>query len=241
MASAASCVGHALQQRSVDSSAFWSASCVPPRAGTSVARVLTFASAPGNALKAGFISEPCYNLVYLELAACRLTALPADLARLAPNLRNLNLNYNFLEDVRPLAGLTRMRRLTLVGSRVAAAKALVRVLRGMLNVEMLDFRYAAPARFFLALPLPLLRLRRGRVGAVQSPRGFSRARTSADAPAKPKPQARRRVRPACASVPGGSAARSSPWAGTHPRARGHRCDDSAGRLTRSSLLCVSLG
>ena len=120
----------------------------PLRAGTSACTGTDFAFGPGNPLKAGFISEPCYNLVYLELAACRLTALPADLARLAPNLRNLNLNYNFLEDVRPLAGLTRMRRLTLVGSRVAAAKALVRVLRGMLDVEMLDFRYAAPARFF---------------------------------------------------------------------------------------------
>ena len=43
--------------------------------------------------------------MYLELAACRLTRLPAELARLAPNLRNLNLNYNFVEDVRPLEGL----------------------------------------------------------------------------------------------------------------------------------------
>lgn len=97
--------------------------------------------AAGNPLKAGFISEPCYNLVYLELAACRLTSLPADLARLAPNLRNLNLNYNFLEDVRPLEGLTRMRKLTIIGSRVKVTKQLVKMLRGMLDVEMLDFRY----------------------------------------------------------------------------------------------------
>ncbi|EKM49632.1 uncharacterized protein PHACADRAFT_265191 [Phanerochaete carnosa HHB-10118-sp] len=94
----------------------------------------------GNPLKASWISQPCYNLVYLELAACRLTRLPADLARLAPNVRNLNLNYNFLEDVRPLEGLVRLRRLTLIGSRVQHTKQLVRVLRGMLDVEMLDFR-----------------------------------------------------------------------------------------------------
>ena len=97
----------------------------------------------GNPLKAGFISEPCYNLVYLELAACRLTSLPSGFARLVPNLRNLNLNYNFLEDVRPLEGLTRMRKLTIIGSRVKASKQFVKVLRGMLDVEMLDFRYVA--------------------------------------------------------------------------------------------------
>ncbi|KAJ7465311.1 hypothetical protein FB451DRAFT_1340797 [Mycena latifolia] len=49
----------------------------------------------GNALSANFLSSACYNLVYLELANCRLTALPPGLAALAPNLRALNLNYNF--------------------------------------------------------------------------------------------------------------------------------------------------
>lgn len=96
-------------------------------------------------MKAGFISEPCYNLVYLELAACRLTALP-ELARLTPNVRVLNLNYNFVEDVRALQGLTRLRKLSMIGSRVAASRALVRMLRGMLDVEMLDFRYARFSR-----------------------------------------------------------------------------------------------
>ena len=95
----------------------------------------------GNPLKAGFISEPCYNLIYLELAACRVTALPSDMARLTPNLRVLNLNYNFLEDVRPLQGLTRLRKLTIIGSRVKSMRDFVKILRGMLDVEMLDFRY----------------------------------------------------------------------------------------------------
>ncbi|KAI0088557.1 hypothetical protein BDY19DRAFT_170976 [Irpex rosettiformis] len=95
----------------------------------------------GNPLKAGFISEPCYNLIYLELAACRVTSLPSDMARLTPNLRVLNLNYNFLEDVRPLQGLIRLRKLTIIGSRVKAMRDFVKILRGMLDVEMLDFRY----------------------------------------------------------------------------------------------------
>ncbi|OBZ71437.1 hypothetical protein A0H81_08607 [Grifola frondosa] len=86
------------------------------------------------------MSEACYNLVYLELAACRLTVLPPDLARAIPNVRVLNLNYNFLDDPRPLEGLTRLRKLTIIGSRIKAAKQIVRVLRGMKDVEMLDFR-----------------------------------------------------------------------------------------------------
>ncbi|CAL1713429.1 unnamed protein product [Somion occarium] len=94
----------------------------------------------GNPLKSGFISEPCYNLIYLELAACRLTVLPQDFSRMAPNLRVLNLNYNFLEETWPLDGLTRLRKLTIIGSRINASKHLIRVLRGKQDIEMLDFR-----------------------------------------------------------------------------------------------------
>ncbi|KDR82633.1 hypothetical protein GALMADRAFT_238061 [Galerina marginata CBS 339.88] len=94
----------------------------------------------GNPLKSDFLVEPCYNLVYLELAACRLTALPSGMARLLPNLRVLNLNYNFLEDVRPLEGLTRLQKLTIIGSRLKNTKPLIRLLRQLPDVEMLDFR-----------------------------------------------------------------------------------------------------
>lgn len=94
----------------------------------------------GNKLKTNFIEEACYNLVYLEAAACRLTTLPRELARLAPNLRVLNLNYNFLEDVAALDGLTRLKKLTMIGSRLKGTKPLIRVLQRMPDVEMLDLR-----------------------------------------------------------------------------------------------------
>ncbi|KAG5648392.1 hypothetical protein DXG03_004966 [Asterophora parasitica] len=94
----------------------------------------------GNPLKSGFLSEPCYNLLYLEVAACRLTALPEDLGKLAPNLRALNLNYNFLEDARPLEGLGRLRKLTMIGSRLKGTKPVIRLLQRMPDVEMLDLR-----------------------------------------------------------------------------------------------------
>lgn len=94
----------------------------------------------GNKLKSDFIDEPCYNLIYLEVAACRLEELPPGLGRLVPNLRVLNLNYNFLEDVAGLEGLTRMNRLTLIGSRLKGTKPLIRVLQRMPELEMLDVR-----------------------------------------------------------------------------------------------------
>ncbi|KAF7296502.1 hypothetical protein HMN09_01057000 [Mycena chlorophos] len=93
----------------------------------------------GNALPAGFLSTPCYNLVYLEVARCGLTKLPAGLATLIPNLRALNLNYNFLEDVGGLVGLTRLRKLSVVGARLKATKDIIRVVRGLPAVEALDF------------------------------------------------------------------------------------------------------
>ncbi|KAI6114273.1 hypothetical protein F5141DRAFT_1105535 [Pisolithus sp. B1] len=94
----------------------------------------------GNKLKSDFIDEPCYNLIYLEVAACRLGELPHGLGRLVPNLRVLNLNYNFLEDVAGLEGLTRMNKLTLIGSRLKGTKPLIRVLQRMPELEMLDVR-----------------------------------------------------------------------------------------------------
>ncbi|KAJ7505561.1 hypothetical protein B0H11DRAFT_1796409 [Mycena galericulata] len=94
----------------------------------------------GNALPAGFLASACYNLVYLELANCRLSVLPPGLAALVPNLRALNLNYNFLEDVRGLEGLGRLRKLSVVGARLKGTKEIIRVVRGLSEVEVLDFR-----------------------------------------------------------------------------------------------------
>lgn len=87
------------------------------------------------------MTEACYNLVYLELAACRLTSLAANFSSLVPNVRVLNLNYNFLEDVRPLEGLSRMKKLSIIGSRVKGTKGLIRMVQRMGEIEMVDFRY----------------------------------------------------------------------------------------------------
>ena len=94
----------------------------------------------GNSLKNGFLAESCYNLVYMELAACRLTGLPSNLAQLVPNLRTLNLNYNFLEDVGSLDGLKRLTKVMIIGSRLKSTKPLIRLLQGLPDMEILDLR-----------------------------------------------------------------------------------------------------
>ncbi|EGN98117.1 hypothetical protein SERLA73DRAFT_55375, partial [Serpula lacrymans var. lacrymans S7.3] len=107
----------------------------------------------GNKLRREFIEEPCYNLVYLEVAACRLTSLPREFGRLSPNLRVLNLNYNFLEEAGGLEGLTRLKKLTIIGSRLKGTKGLVRILQRMPDVEMLDFSRMNPCTLGWYLPL----------------------------------------------------------------------------------------
>jgi hypothetical protein len=59
---------------------------------------------------------------------------------MVPNLRALNLNYNFLTEVSPLDGLTRLRKLTIIGSRLAGTKTLIKILQKMPEMELVDFR-----------------------------------------------------------------------------------------------------
>lgn len=98
-----------------------------------------------------FLTSPCYNLIYLELAGCRVSNLPANLGAMVPNIRVLNLNYNFIADVAPLCGLVRLKRLTLVGSRMKGTKGFLKALRNMPDIEMVDIRYAFPIHLFLSI------------------------------------------------------------------------------------------
>ncbi|KAJ7926652.1 hypothetical protein B0H13DRAFT_2561704 [Mycena leptocephala] len=108
----------------------------------------------GNALPADFLVSAHYNLVYLELANCRLLVLPPALTSLIPNLRALNLNYNFLEDIKGLAGISRLRKLSVVGARLKDAKEIIRVVGGLVEMDTLDFRMN-PCTMGWYLPLPL--------------------------------------------------------------------------------------
>ena len=80
------------------------------------------------------------NLVYLELAGCQMVNLPVGFSDSVPNVQVLNLNYNFLTDLSPLTGLSKLRKLTVVGSRMAGTKALVRTAQKLPLLELVDFR-----------------------------------------------------------------------------------------------------
>ncbi|KZT36644.1 hypothetical protein SISSUDRAFT_1063487 [Sistotremastrum suecicum HHB10207 ss-3] len=84
--------------------------------------------------------EPCYCLQYLEIASCGLTTLPSKMADSVPNVRVLNLNYNFLTDSAPLEGLLRLRKLALIASRLSSAKPLIRAFQKMPDLELIDIR-----------------------------------------------------------------------------------------------------
>ncbi|GAA6037397.1 hypothetical protein JCM8097_008549 [Rhodosporidiobolus ruineniae] len=94
----------------------------------------------GNPLPTSFPSEKFFNLVYLELAMCQLTSLPTNLASVIPNVRTLNLDYNFLENLTPLEGLTRLSKLSVVGARLAKARPVANVLSSLVELESVDFR-----------------------------------------------------------------------------------------------------
>lgn len=102
---------------------------------------LTYSLCEGNVLTDHWLApEPCYQLVYLELASCRLTSVPPALSSRAPNLRALNMNYNFVEDITSLGSFSQLRKFSMIGSRLRSAPHLVRALKRLPDVEQLDFR-----------------------------------------------------------------------------------------------------
>ncbi|KAG8797907.1 hypothetical protein FRC16_008385 [Serendipita sp. 398] len=87
-----------------------------------------------------FLDEPCYNLIYLELADCKLTRIPKEIGRVIPNVRVLNLNYNFVSELEGLEQLRRLKKVSMIGSHLRGTKGIVRAMRGMSELEMVDFR-----------------------------------------------------------------------------------------------------
>ncbi|KAK0464720.1 uncharacterized protein EV420DRAFT_1760699 [Desarmillaria tabescens] len=90
--------------------------------------------------KSLFADEACYNLNYLEIAGCAIRELPTMFAQMVPNVRIINLNYNQLKSIEPLRGLRRVKRLSVVGCRLETTRGIVRTLRGMEELEVVDCR-----------------------------------------------------------------------------------------------------
>ena len=81
------------------------------------------------------------NLESLELASTGLQTLPAELGLFCRNLRWLNLNYNAVGDVRPLAGLVQLRQLHIAGNRLSRLRRTAAILKGLAHqLSELDLR-----------------------------------------------------------------------------------------------------
>ncbi|MCO5565318.1 hypothetical protein L7F22_018991 [Adiantum nelumboides] len=83
---------------------------------------------------------PFFGLVYLELSGCQLTSLPEDLAIMVPNLRQLNADYNPLENLPPMNRVSRLKRFSLIGCRIDRSSKLIESLEGCEELSLLDCR-----------------------------------------------------------------------------------------------------
>ena len=80
---------------------------------------------------------PFLNLNTLEMASMGLQSLPGELGLMCKNVRNLNLNYNAIHDIRPLLGITRLQRLQLAGNRLSRLRRTAAVIE-RLSGELLE-------------------------------------------------------------------------------------------------------
>ncbi|ODQ77328.1 hypothetical protein BABINDRAFT_163587 [Babjeviella inositovora NRRL Y-12698] len=90
----------------------------------------------------GKLPRDCYlNVTTLNLSAMNLTRLPHIFSTQFPNVRELNLNYNQLSDLLPLAGCKRLARLCLVSNDLTYCEPLVKALSGSRKtLRVLDLR-----------------------------------------------------------------------------------------------------
>lgn len=73
-------------------------------------------------------SNPLSGLQLLDVASCSIQSLPADFALSFPNIRVLNLNFNFLAGINELAGLNCLSRLTIASNCIVRLRRLCQVL-----------------------------------------------------------------------------------------------------------------
>ncbi|KAI9753405.1 MAG: putative monocarboxylate transporter mch1 [Chaenotheca gracillima] len=80
------------------------------------------------------------NLQSLQLASCGLSSLPHRLGNLLPNVRVVNLNFNAISSLRPLQGMTRLKKLYAAGNRVCRLRRTATLLKQFPNLAALDLR-----------------------------------------------------------------------------------------------------
>lgn len=86
------------------------------------------------------ITQHLMNLQRLELASMGLKELPDNFGQLTPNIRSLNLNFNSLQDLRPLLNIKRLSELLLAGNKLERLRQNAMVLGKFPSLTKLDWR-----------------------------------------------------------------------------------------------------
>ncbi|KAK5134088.1 hypothetical protein LTR08_006978 [Meristemomyces frigidus] len=94
----------------------------------------------GNTLPTLRLPHNFLNLQHLELASAGLQELPADFGLRMPNLKNLNLNFNSLRDIRPLLNIQNLQHLSMCGNRLDRLRKSVATLAKLATLKSLDLR-----------------------------------------------------------------------------------------------------
>ncbi|KAI8073171.1 hypothetical protein BC940DRAFT_364262 [Gongronella butleri] len=81
------------------------------------------------------------SLSYLELCAAHLEELPRDFATCVPRLTVLYLNDNYLKHIAPLRHCRSLRKLILINNRLKELAPLVKTVRCLSQLEVLDLRH----------------------------------------------------------------------------------------------------
>ena len=69
-----------------------------------------------------------------------LEELPGNFGQLTPNIRAINLNFNSLQDLRPLLNIKRLNELLVVGNKLGRLRANIAVLGKLTTLTKLDLR-----------------------------------------------------------------------------------------------------
>jgi Leucine-rich repeat (LRR) protein len=83
---------------------------------------------------------PHHSLFELELAGCSIAILEKGFSQAYPNLRNLNLNHNAINDISYLQGMPKLQRLVLVGNRIRRMRRTCLVVGRLPSITILDIR-----------------------------------------------------------------------------------------------------
>lgn len=82
-----------------------------------------------------------FALEYLELCSAELKELPLDFSKRVPNLKNLYLSMNQLQDIRPLKKLIYLQRLVLIDNQLHSLHEVIATVKQMERLNILDIRY----------------------------------------------------------------------------------------------------